>query len=73
MAKFQKRHYEVIADALHEADLKCLENDDERMGVRQAYYALRDAFQSDNPHFNTERFLARSFGKRGTNDNRNGG
>jgi hypothetical protein len=70
MPKFQKRHYEDIADAFHEADLRC-NNEDERLGVRHAYYACRDLFYADNPAFKGERFLARAFGKRGTNDNRN--
>jgi hypothetical protein len=69
MAKFTKRHYEAIADAFHEADLDCA-NEDERMGVRRAYYACRNLFYADNPEFKSERFLARAFGKR-TNDNRN--
>jgi hypothetical protein len=69
MPKFNKRHYEAIADAFHDANLEC-QNTDERMGVRLAYYAMRDAFIADNPAFKSERFLARAFGKR-TNDNHN--
>lgn len=46
---FTKKHYEVIADTIRE-----LEGDEKRNLIA---HKLADMFRTDNPRFDTERFM----------------
>lgn len=54
---FQKRHYEVIAEALREARRMDPGNVGYASALDTAAGKLADEFRRDNPKFNRDRFL----------------
>lgn len=59
MPKFERRHYEAIADVINDTLFHTSLEVTERFGVSALAEDLALMFRDDNPNFNREKFIDR--------------